>query len=260
MARLIAYPSHPDKPDRSILPANHRVYATGDIHGRLDCLLDLQAKIAADQRRHPVDGVTEIYLGDYTDRGPQSCDVLQNLIDRRIHHNAICLTGNHDLELKNLLNDPFRQTRFQEFGGAATMRSYGVSDETGTMPMPSLYAAFAEAVPQTHKDFLASISAKPIHRIGDAVFVHAGIRPNVDFEEQELQDLIWIREEFSGNQSWHGALITHGHTITPQPLVLPNRICVDTGAYRSGCLTCVVLEAGGYRFIEGNGPRDLNFY
>ncbi len=88
------------------------------------------------------------------------------------------------------------------------------------------------------------------HRIGDVLFVHAGIRPGVPLDGQAERDLVWIREPFL---SYRGALpvrVVHGHTPHERPMVLPYRINVDTGAFATGRLTAAVLEGTDVRFLS----------
>jgi len=79
--------------------------------------------------------------------------------------------------------------------------------------------------------------------------VHAGVRPGIPLERQTDSDLIWIRDEFLDSQDFHGKIVVHGHSYRTEPEVRPNRIGIDTGAYATGRLTCLVLEGPGMRFL-----------
>jgi serine/threonine protein phosphatase 1 len=87
-------------------------------------------------------------------------------------------------------------------------------------------------------------------KFGDYLFVHAGIRPGVDLEAQVSKDLRWIREGFLEDRSDHGVIVVHGHTIVEDVEEHPNRIAIDTGAYRTGVLTALALEGTERRFIQ----------
>ena len=78
---------------------------------------------------------------------------------------------------------------------------------------------------------------------------HAGVRPGVPLDRQSDEDLLWIRDEFLDSDVDFGKIVVHGHTPTLEPQVQPNRINIDTGAFATGRLTCVVLEDGAHRFI-----------
>jgi len=86
--------------------------------------------------------------------------------------------------------------------------------------------------------------------IGDYLFVHAGIRPGLAMELQSPADLLWIRGDFLNSALEHGKIVVHGHTITDHPDVRPNRIGIDTGAFATGRLTCLVLEGDNRRFLH----------
>ena len=84
---------------------------------------------------------------------------------------------------------------------------------------------------------------------GRLFFCHAGVRPNVPLARQEETDLLWIRDEFNDFRGAFEKMIVHGHTPVAEPEILTNRINVDTGAYATDVLTCLVLEGRERRFI-----------
>jgi serine/threonine protein phosphatase 1 len=129
-----------------------------------------------------------------------------------------------------------------------TLASYGVSPRTGERERSSeLRRRFCQVFPRAHELFLKCL--KPWVCCGDYLFVHAGIRPMVPFDRQVMDDLLWIRDEFLSSSHHHGKRVVHGHTPVPHPDVLPNRINIDTGAWRSGTLTCAVLEGTSVQFL-----------
>lgn len=236
------------------VPANTRVYAVGDIHGRSDLLRSLHRLIAEDAARAPEDEKIVIYLGDYIDRGLDSRGVLDLLIDKTPEGvTPIHLKGNHEATLLRFLDDPSVGEAWIAFGGAETLYSYGVARATFASDRRALDKArlrLIENFPARHRAFLEGL--KPTHRIGDYLFVHAGIRPGVPLDEQDEDDLLWIREEFLRSTVDYGCVVVHGHSIRREVEFRPNRIDVDTGAFASGVLTALVL-AGSRRELLQTG-------
>jgi serine/threonine protein phosphatase 1 len=234
-------------------PPGSRIYAIGDIHGRLDLLETLQANIVEDLAQNPVSRAVLIYLGDYVDRGPSSSAVIDRLINQPLPgFEIIHLKGNHEDFLLRFHNDGELGENWLMNGGGATLESYGVKDATDTFNviwhLPEFRSAFCDALPAEHLKFLNSLSLH--HREGGYLFVHAGFRPGVPLEQQTPQDQMWIRDDFLFSDADFDALVVHGHSPRPAPVVRDNRIGIDTMAYRSGCLTCLILEGRERRFIS----------
>ena len=232
------------------LPAGRRLYCIGDIHGRLDLLEELHGMI-----RQDADGFEGskgiVYLGDYIDRGAQSKQVLDLLIEQPMEgFEAVTLLGNHEQTLLDFLDYPQAAAAWLNFGGQVTLMSYGVG--LGRVQMMQqvelLRDELEEKLPQSHLEFLQS--CRLLHTEGSYCFVHAGIRPGVALEDQQPQDLMWIREEFVRSREDHGAIVVHGHSITEEVEWQPNRIGIDTGAYASGLLTALVLEGDQQRLLQ----------
>jgi len=238
------------------IPDGRRVYAIGDIHGRDDLFAELIDRIRADIAARPAGQVTLILLGDLVDRGPQSAEVVERAIGlRREFPDTRLLIGNHEeCFLAALTGDVRRLRYFMRIGGEATVESYWTSDVSLSQ------ASFEEVaeilpglVPGSHVDFLGA--GEDVIQIGEYVFVHAGIRPGVALEKQALSDLRWIREDFIEDDRDHGVMIVHGHTIRENVDEWPNRIGIDTGAYRSGVLTAIVLEGTERRYLRTDPPE-----
>jgi serine/threonine protein phosphatase 1 len=238
--------SRPAAPTASA-PAGSRIYAIGDIHGRLDLRLQLETKIAADAGRSRADRRVIVYLGDYVDRGPDSHAVVEHLAKNSLDgFERVLLKGNHeDMMIRFLAGEPVARIWFMN-GGMQTLRSYGVTGLVEDLPAIAR-AALARNVPDHHRDFFSGLALN--HVEGDYLFVHAGIRPGLALARQEEADLLWIREEFLDSAADHGKVVVHGHTITPKPERLANRIGIDTGAFMTGRLTALALEGGDARFI-----------
>jgi serine/threonine protein phosphatase 1 len=232
------------EPALPAVPDGERVYAIGDIHGRDDLFAALLDKIAADDAARPNARTTLILLGDLVDRGPDSFGVVKRAmaLHADLGDRLRWLVGNHEeVFLKALNGDPELVRYFVRIGGGPTILSYGVNpDDYRVMDFDELAAVLPAFVPDAHRRFLDAGEDRII--IGDYLFVHAGIRPGVPVQGQQLSDLRWIRGEFLADRSDHGYIVVHGHTITDEPEERPNRIGIDTGAYRSNMLTAIGLE------------------
>jgi serine/threonine protein phosphatase 1 len=231
------------------VPAEKRVYAVGDIHGRSDLLAKIHRSIREDAQGFSGERVC-VYVGDYIDRGPDSRGVIEALLGEplggfRIH----LLIGNHEDILLRFLSDASVAPVWIMNGGGATLDSYGVDwREAAADGFVAAQAALRRNLPDPHLRFFRSL--KPSHEEGGYLFVHAGIRPGRPVERQDPQDLMWIRDEFLYSTADHGKVVVHGHTIAEEPQLLDNRIGIDTGAYATGRLTCLVLEGAEQRILH----------
>jgi serine/threonine protein phosphatase 1 len=227
---------------------NTRVYVIGDIHGRLDLLNRLIDEINHDAKDPGANCLT-VTLGDYIDRGPDSRGVLDRLLSNPFPGDYVALKGNHEALLEAFLEDSAVGAQWRQLGGLETLHSFGVP--VAAMMVGKNYDQAAEqlrvALSPAHTKFLASL--KTSLTVGRYFLCHAGIRPGVSLDRQGPQDLLWIRGEFLDSTMDFGKIVVHGHTPTEEPEVLPNRINIDTGAFATGRLTCVVLEGDSHRFI-----------
>lgn len=225
-------------------PEGARVYAVGDIHGRLDLLRRLHDLIAEDAGGAPAATKTIVYLGDYIDRGLDSRGVIDCLLDETPSGlTAVYLMGNHEEVFLQFLDDAAVGEDWLQFGGDATLYSYGVQlAPTGGAQRNLVDAQLTlrENLPARHLNFLRALRNQCL--IGGYMFVHAGVRPGVPLAAQSDRDLLWIRGEFLDSRADHGAMVVHGHSISLEGENLPNRINIDTGAYATGILTCLVMD------------------
>jgi serine/threonine protein phosphatase 1 len=225
--------------------AGYRAYAIGDIHGRLDLLEDLLAKIHAELQHYPSARTLLIFVGDLIDRGPSSAQVIERLRTySRTGIQPVFLLGNHEEVLLRILRgDAELITKWRWFGGAECLQSYGVDpQQLAHVSETEALAVVRSAIPRDHVEFLESFVDSC--RFGDYLFVHAGIRPGVAFDQQSQADMRWIREPFLLDDTDHGFVVVHGHTIRDEVEERPNRIGIDTGAYRTGILSALAIEGG----------------
>jgi serine/threonine protein phosphatase 1 len=232
---------------RPSLPAALRIYAIGDIHGRLDLLNELLALISGDIALRPTVRPLYVFLGDYIDRGPASRETIDRLIEHGATHESVFLKGNHELIAIKCLSDRGLFDQWLRLGGRETLVSYGVPAETG-MQIAELQSAFHGALPQAHFRFFRDL--KNSFECGDFFFAHAGVKPNVELSRQKENDLLWIRGEFLSSKDDFGKIVVHGHTPTREIEVGPNRINIDTGAFATGRLSCLVLEGEDLSVID----------
>lgn len=222
-------------------PPGTRVYAVGDIHGRLDLFEELIRSIEADDARRKAARTTVVLLGDLIDRGPDSAGVVARARDWAQQRTIKLIMGNHEEMFLDSFSKQGILRNFMRFGGQVTMLSYGVPQRVlAESDSETLQRLMAEAVPQEDRDFLAGF--EKMVRIGDYIFVHAGLRPDMPLERQTGQDCRWIREPFLSHGGDFGGVVVHGHTVTEAPELMHNRIGIDTGAFMSGKLTAIGLE------------------
>ncbi len=225
-----------------------RIYAIGDIHGQFDMLKQVHDWIEQDKKQHGDDEAQIVHLGDYTDRGPNSRAVIEYLMNG-INSSApwIAIRGNHDRMFTRFVRDgtafdPRTSTPKSwldpALGGQTTLASYGIEackEET--------HKAFEQAskiVPHTHLEFLENLPLT--YQWQGYLFVHAGIRPDIALEDQDEDDLIWIRQgwdDYEGPLPWK---VIHGHTALKEPTDFGNRIDIDVGAGYGRQLCAIVIE------------------
>jgi serine/threonine protein phosphatase 1 len=237
------------------------IYAIGDIHGQSTQLEDALALVEADGGAQ----AQVVFVGDYVDRGPDSCGVIDRLVQGLADgRNWTCLKGNHDRFFERFLappepqHDPHLLVGYHWFhdaiGGRETVASYGVS-VPDRIRQSDLAAHLRSVVPDSHKQFLQSLHLR--HHVGDLFFAHAGIRPGVPLDDQVENDLVWIRQEFLQDYSDHGVLVVHGHTPVQHPELYKNRLAIDTGAGYGRALVPVVIDDDGIFALSSRGRQRL---
>lgn len=241
-------PAAPERP-RATIPAGQRVYVIGDIHGRLDLFNELIHAIEQDDLDRAPAETTVILLGDLVDRGPESAGVIARARAWQMRRKVRILAGNHEEMFLESFEDIEMLKHFLRHGGRSTIFSYGLDRERyNKASLGEVQEMMEEAVPQVDRDFLDSFETHLV--IGDYLFVHAGIAPGVPLEEQKRRDMLWIRGAFLRHEEPFEHVVVHGHTIEEEVTDTGIRIGIDTGAFRSGILTALVLEGDTRRLIQ----------
>jgi len=190
-----------------------------------------------------------VYLGDYVDRGPDSKGIIDLLINAPLPgFEAIHLMGNHELEMLQFVQGDAPRFDWLSYGGLETLRSYGVEPPRKLAAREHIRATFTAALPEAHRAFFRRL--RHSHQEGDFFLAHAGILPGIPLDEQKPDDLMWIRAPFLKSDADFGKIVIHGHTIVERPEIRHNRIGIDTGAFRSGRLTAIVLQDGNIDFLK----------
>lgn len=251
-ATTLAAPVQPragGRPPRG--PDGLRIYAVGDVHGRRDLLSAMADMIDADAGAHPHCRPVEILLGDLIDRGPDSAGVVDFVVGRKARRDLTVLRGNHEQYLIDALAGERSLARWMQFGGEAALASYRIAarDAGGRLRAAAdLASDIRAALPDAHRALLGDLADTVRH--GDYLFVHAGIRPGVPLERQDPADLVMIREGFLDHPADHGLVVVHGHTPVAEPEIRSNRIGIDTRAWESGRLTCLVIDGAERQFLS----------
>ncbi len=240
--------SRPDAPKPSV-PEGSRYYAVGDIHGRLDLFEALIKAIEEDDVKAGKAETHVILLGDLVDRGNDSAGVIAKARKWQKTRDVRILAGNHE----EMFLDAFKEVdilrHFLKHGGRETIISYGISTKQfNSWSLEELFEELPDIVPKKDRKFLSELEDMIV--VGDYLFVHAGIDPTRPLEKQKRSDLRWIRDRFLRHEGDFGKVVVHGHTIFPDIMDCGNRIGIDTGAFRSGILTALVLEGDQRRAIK----------
>ena len=244
-----------------------RSYAIGDIHGHLGKLILAHDLIEADRLRTGDREAPVVHVGDLVDRGPDSRGVVDHLLDGIADGEPwVVLKGNHDRLFANFMEDPAHQDSglrpirnwlSAPIGGRETLLSYGVHSALNG-ELLDVHEEALNKVPLSHVTFLRDLPTS--YARGEAIFVHAGIRPGVPMDRQTEHDLVWIRHDFLNDTRDHGALIVHGHTPIDEATHYGNRLAIDSGAAFGGPLSAVVIEGRDAWLLTEDGREELRPY
>jgi len=231
------------------LPSGTRVYTIGDVHGRLDLLGALAEAIERDDAARPAAQTTVVMLGDLVDRGPDSAGVIDFACKWAMLRDLRFISGNHEEMFLSAFAEHGKFRGFLRFGGIQTLASYGLdAEEMIDMEFGEVVHRMKRAVPKEDRQFMRSFETSI--RMGDYLFVHAGINPSAPLDQQHPHDCRWIREPFLSYRGDLGCMVVHGHTVTEQAELRNHRIGIDTGAYESGVLTALRLEGAERRLFQ----------
>lgn len=205
-----------------------RYIAITDIHGEYEKLESVLSKIETRE-----DDIF-VFLVDYIDRGSKSKEVIDRVIKQNETHKCIYLIGSHEYAyLRARQGDEFYKYEFWNYGGPATVKSYG---------------SF-ENIYKVHGEFLDNL--KFYYLTDKYLFVHAGINPRYSLEEQDETDLVYIRSAFYNHPHNLPQRIIFGHTEFSEPQVQKDKICIDLGCgkYKNAKLCALILEEDREQFI-----------
>jgi len=213
-----------------------RTLAIGDIHG-FDNALEAVLEAAAVT---PDDSL--IFLGDYIDRGPASKAVVSRVIRLSRQQHVIALRGNHEVMILSARDDPLQSNSWCSCGGDEALLSYGAGYRND----------WQKFVPPDHWTFFES--TRRGFETKTHIFVHATLIPELDLADQPDYVLFW--EQFAINlRHKSGKTVVCGHT--PQQSRLPAKgefcVCIDTGIYKGGWLTCLDVATGNFWQADSSG-------
>ncbi len=237
------------------VPAGTRYYAIGDIHGRRDLFEVMVAAIEDEIAAAPALDHRIVLLGDLVDRGPDSAGVIARTRAWQQTRNVRVLAGNHEDMFLAAFRSPEALRHFLKHGGYETVLSFGfTAQELASLSLEELHELYCARIPQSVRDYVAAFET--MIRAGDYVFVHAGIDPSRPLSEQKRSDLLWIRSGFLDHEGALEKVVVHGHTIFEHVNDCGNRIGIDTGAFRSGVLTALVLEGDQRRILQARANEN----
>ena len=242
------------------VPPGTRYYVIGDIHGRMDLYAAMIGAIEEDDASRPEADSHVILLGDLVDRGPDSAGVISRTRSWQSERSVRVLAGNHEEMFLNAFKKPEVLRHFLKHGGRETVMSYGLSrKQFNAMNLDELFALMPQLIPQADVEYMRDFEEMII--AGDYLFVHAGIDPAVPLDQQKRADMLWIRDRFLDHEGALEKVVVHGHTIFDKVMDCGNRIGIDTGAFRSGVLTALVLEDDQKRVLQASqtdgGPIEV---
>ena len=198
-----------------------------DIHGEFEKLENVLSKIEI----KPDD--TFIFMGDYIDRGKHSKEVVNRIIEQSNYNKCIYLMGSHEYALLHSKEDDYYDYLFKNYGGPATIRSYG---------------SF-ENIFKIHGDFFRNL--KFYYLTEKYLFVHAGINPDYSLENQNEVDMVYIRGKFIYSAHKLPQKIIFGHTEFSEPYIDEGKIGIDLGCgkYPNAKLCALILENAKETFV-----------
>ena len=255
LRRFLHHPTSP-LPEAPLPCPSTPVCIIADIHGRLDLLEAMLARIAA----HP--NTTEpriIFVGDLIDRGPDSAGVLARVHAR---HKAdpdrvICLMGNHERMMLDFLQDPPQAgPRWIRNGGSETLASFGLSPWARRQDAHALQGLAEDLRTALSTEVLEWLTTLPLIWQEDQLAVtHAGADPKRAMNDQSPARMLWGPRKREAALRADGIWVVQGHVIVPAPHAQNQRIWIDTGAWRSGQLSAAWIDASGLSFLNVSSEK-----
>ncbi|MGH6949478.1 MAG: metallophosphoesterase family protein [Vitreimonas sp.] len=235
-------------------------FAIGDVHGRVDLLNRIVARVWEAAWSSDGSDAVVIFLGDYVDRGPDSFGVIDYLLTQLpLGLECRFLKGNHEAAMLQFIDAPLPNRGWLAHGGLETLASYGVaplpSIGSGDQAILEAHAQLMSSMPAPHARFLQNLERYVV--FGDYAFVHAGVDMDVELDRQTDTDLFWARDRFLRDRRRFSHVVVHGHTPVSEPYLDYRRICIDTGAYATGRITaaCFLGEAVSFLVEDASGRR-----
>lgn len=223
-----------------------KTFTFGDIHGHYDEIKKLVDLVK------PNDHDTLVFLGDYIDRGKQSFEVIEYMLELKRQYNCIFLKGNHEEMFMDYMSG-INTDLYSYNGGDTTISSY--ADHGFIIDQYTHYTD--RELPKTHMDFFTKL--KLYYENDKYIFVHAGLFPDGTPIEKQSQDaLLWIREPFINSKRNFGKKVIFGHTPFHEPLNMENKIGIDTGIAYGRKLTCVILPDEKFVFVSSGNELEKN--
>jgi serine/threonine protein phosphatase 1 len=233
----------------------NKIVAVGDIHGQFYKLLDLMG--ALEEHGYRLGECKFVFLGDLVDGGPETRQVVEWIKTTESQYPEVhVLLGNHE----HLMLDALRwgSNIYGNYylwymqGGRETFESYIPAHLT---PLERGLVGPEDVIPSEHLDWLETLRTE--YETNQFIFVHAGLRPTKTVHESSLWDKIWIREDFIDSDYDWGKRVVYGHTYTKAPLIMPNKIGIDTMHHGHGVITSVVLDDENGGILDFITDQDL---
>ena len=234
------------KPDRPF-------YVIGDVHGCVEPMQAALSRVDDDIEALEIDDPTLVFLGDYVDRGPNSAEVLEQLMQLSLSdpEAVVCLMGNHERMMLDFLDAPLKAgPRWLKFGGIETLESYGITAVDAEASQEELYEACEElwdAMPEGMDMWLRNLPLR--WTSGNLHCVHAALDPERPVHQQSQEVMLWGCETFMSTPRADGNWVVHGHTVVDKPVWEHSRVSLDTGCYFTGELTAAAFTNNTCRIV-----------
>ncbi|CAL2095181.1 metallophosphoesterase family protein [Tenacibaculum sp. 190524A02b] len=211
-------------------------YAIGDIHGCYTALKTIFNQFIIQEKD------TVVFLGDYIDRGPNSKEVIDWLIQNQNNYNFKFILGNHEIMMQTAKVSSERLSEWLYFGGSNTLSSYKIGNDVN----------WADKITSSHWNFIDN--CLPYFELNNFIFVHAGLELKKSLSQQNKHHLFWKKFE-RPEKYMEGKTVICGHTSRKNGQIanFGHTICIDTYAYGGKWLTCLNVETKDYIQTNNQG-------